>query len=126
LSVLMGILAIPFTGPTGLTAESDSGEPIPIAAGVIAIAETFRNCLTSPAAIGDRHAKAPRSTVEFSAQDREKCGPPMESASPVSTIGLTAGQKSAEGVVGHVVGKASEALRTERWRQPIGRAGNGG
>src|ERR1700737_4999927 len=40
--------------------------------------------------------------------------------------GLTAGQKSAEGVVGHVVGKASEALRTERWRQPIGRAGNGG
>jgi hypothetical protein len=40
LSVLMGILAIPFTGPTGLTAESDSGEPTPIAAGVIAIAET--------------------------------------------------------------------------------------
>src|SRR6266511_1154607 len=39
---------------------------------------------------------------------------------------LTAGQKSAEGVVGHVVGKASEALRTERWRQQIGRAGNGG
>jgi hypothetical protein len=25
--------------------------------------------------------------------------------------GLTAGQKSAEGIVGHVVGKASEALR---------------
>ena len=39
---------------------------------------------------------------------------------------LTAGQKSAEGVVGRVVGKASEALRTERWRQQIGRAGNGG
>src|SRR6266700_688444 len=39
---------------------------------------------------------------------------------------LTAEQKSAEGVVGHVVGKASEALRTERWRQQIGRAGNGG
>jgi hypothetical protein len=39
---------------------------------------------------------------------------------------LTAEQKSAEGVVGHVVGKASEALQTERWRQQIGRAGNGG
>ena len=38
---------------------------------------------------------------------------------------LIAGQKSAEGVLGHVVGKASEALRTERWRQQIGRAGNG-
>jgi len=41
---------------------------------------------------------------------------------------LTAGQKSAEGIVGHVVGKASEALRSrkgestdrpsrERWRK---------
>src|SRR5271169_3859223 len=40
--------------------------------------------------------------------------------------GLTAGQKSAEGVVGHVVGKASEALRTERWSQQIGRTGNDG
>ena len=28
---------------------------------------------------------------------------------------LTAGQKSAEGIVDQVVGKASEALRTERW-----------
>src|SRR3981189_3230022 len=36
---------------------------------------------------------------------------------------LTAGQKSAEGVLGHVVGKASEALRAERRRQQIGRAG---
>jgi hypothetical protein len=40
--------------------------------------------------------------------------------------GLITGQKSAEGILGHVVGKASEALRTERWRQRIGRAGNGG
>jgi len=29
---------------------------------------------------------------------------------------LIAAQKSAEGVVGHAVGKASEALQTERWR----------
>ena len=29
---------------------------------------------------------------------------------------LTAGQKSAEGVVGHDVGETSEALRSERWR----------
>ena len=38
---------------------------------------------------------------------------------------LTAGQKSAEGVLGEVVGKASEALQAERRSQQIGRAGNG-
>ena len=38
---------------------------------------------------------------------------------------LTAEQKSAEGVVGLAVGKASEALRSERWSQQIGQAGNG-
>src|SRR5712672_1585893 len=38
---------------------------------------------------------------------------------------LTAGQKSGEGVLGYVVGKASEALHAERRRQQIGRAGNG-
>ena len=37
---------------------------------------------------------------------------------------LTAEQKSAEGVVGLVVGKASEALRSERWSEQIGQAGN--
>ena len=36
LSVLIGILATPFTGPTGLTVGPDSGEPTPIAAGDIA------------------------------------------------------------------------------------------
>src|SRR5450755_2240097 len=39
---------------------------------------------------------------------------------------LTAGQKSAEGVLGYVVGKASEALHAERRSQQIGRAGNDG
>ena len=39
---------------------------------------------------------------------------------------LTAGQKSAEGILGHVVGEASEALQTERWSQQIGRTGNDG
>jgi hypothetical protein len=39
---------------------------------------------------------------------------------------LTAGQKSAEGIVGHVVGKVSEALRNRKGSQRIGRAGNGG
>jgi hypothetical protein len=39
---------------------------------------------------------------------------------------LTARQKSAEGVVGHVVGKASEALQCQKAEQQIGRAGNGG
>ncbi|MCM3902627.1 MAG: hypothetical protein ND866_13050, partial [Pyrinomonadaceae bacterium] len=33
---------------------------------------------------------------------------------------LTAGQKSAEGVIGHVVGKASEALRSRKAEQQIG------
>ena len=42
-----------------------------------------------------------------------------------SKDGLTAGQKSAEGIVGHVVGEASEALHAERRSQQIGRAGNG-
>jgi hypothetical protein len=37
---------------------------------------------------------------------------------------LTARQKSAEGVVGHVVGKASEALQGRKAEQQIGRAGN--
>src|SRR5665811_2536893 len=37
---------------------------------------------------------------------------------------LTAGQKSAEGVLGYVVGKASEALHAERRSQQIGRVGN--
>src|SRR5260370_26629336 len=37
---------------------------------------------------------------------------------------LTARQKSAEGVVGHVVGKAIEALQGRKVEQQIGRAGN--
>src|SRR6202790_1487920 len=40
--------------------------------------------------------------------------------------GLAAGQKSAEGILGHDLGKASEALDAERRSQQIGRAGNGG
>ena len=35
-SVLIDILVIPFMEPTGPMVESDSGEPTPIAAGVIA------------------------------------------------------------------------------------------
>ena len=38
---------------------------------------------------------------------------------------LTAEQKSAEGILGHAVGKASEALHAERRSQQIGQAGNG-
>ena len=34
-------------------------------------------------------------------------------------------QKSAEGIVGPGVGKASEALRSERWSEQIGQVGNG-
>ena len=39
---------------------------------------------------------------------------------------LTAGQKSAEGVLGQAVGKASEALQSRKAEQQIGRAGNDG
>jgi hypothetical protein len=44
----------------------------------------------------------------------------------LSKGGLTAGQKSAEGILGHDVGKASEALRMPKAEQWIGQAGNGG
>src|SRR5580700_7725432 len=37
---------------------------------------------------------------------------------------LTMSQKSAEGKVGHAVGKASEALQCRKAEQQIGRAGN--
>ena len=39
---------------------------------------------------------------------------------------LTAAQKSAEGIVGQAVGKASEALQGRKAEQQIGRAGNDG
>ena len=39
---------------------------------------------------------------------------------------LTAAQKSADGVVGRDVGKASEALQSRKAEQQIGRAGNDG
>jgi hypothetical protein len=39
---------------------------------------------------------------------------------------LTAEQKSAEGIVGQAVGKASEALQGRKAEQQIGRAGNDG
>jgi hypothetical protein len=39
---------------------------------------------------------------------------------------LTAAQESADGIVGHAVGKASEALHSRKAEQQIGRAGNGG
>jgi len=39
---------------------------------------------------------------------------------------LTAGQKSAEGILGKAVGKASEALQGRKAEQQIGQAGNDG
>jgi hypothetical protein len=39
---------------------------------------------------------------------------------------LTATQESADGIVGHAVGKASEALQGRKAEQRIGRAGNDG
>jgi len=37
---------------------------------------------------------------------------------------LTAEQKSAEGILGHDVGEASEALQCQKAEQQIGQAGN--
>ena len=50
---------------------------------------------------------------------------------PISELGEprgdpTAAQKSAEGIVGQAVGKASEALQCRKAEQQIGRAGNDG
>ena len=39
---------------------------------------------------------------------------------------LSAAQGSAEGIVGHALGKASEALQGRKAEQRIGRAGNDG
>ena len=44
----------------------------------------------------------------------------------LSKGGLTAGQKSAEGILGQAVGKASEALPSRKAEKQIGRAGNEG
>jgi len=46
-------------------------------------------------------------------------------AAELTSGDLAGRQKSAEGIVGHGVGKASEALRSERWSKQIGQAGNG-
>ena len=55
---------------------------------------------------------------------REICSVPRERLSvPRGT--LTAVQKSADGILGPDVGKASEALQSERRSQQIGQAGNG-
>src|SRR5207247_6506039 len=54
---------------------------------------------------------------------RESCFVPRKRLSPPQGR-LTAEQKSAEGIVGLAVGKASEALRSERWSEQIGQAGN--
>src|SRR5271156_5370057 len=44
----------------------------------------------------------------------------------LSEGGLIAEQKSAEGIVGHDVGKATEALQSRKAEQGIGQAGNDG
>jgi hypothetical protein len=56
---------------------------------------------------------------------REICSVSRERLRP-SRGSLTAEQKSAEGILDHDVGKASEALQSRKAEQQIGRAGNGG
>ena len=53
-----------------------------------------------------------------------RCVPSSELRAPRGD--LTAAQESAEGVVGQVVGEASEALQGRKAEQRIGRAGNDG
>ena len=59
-----------------------------------------------PATAHGRRLNLPREICSVSLR---RLGPPRD--------GLTAGQKSAEGVIGHVVGKASEALRDRKVEQ---------
>jgi len=59
-----------------------------------------------PATVHGRRLNLPREICSVSLR---RLGPPRD--------GLTAGQKSAEGVLGHVVGKVSEALRDRKVEQ---------
>jgi hypothetical protein len=59
-----------------------------------------------PATVHGRRLNLPREICSVSLR---RLGPPRD--------GLTAGQKSAEGVLGHVVGKVSEALRDRKAEQ---------
>jgi len=59
-----------------------------------------------PATVHGRRLNLPREICSVSLR---RLGPPRD--------GLIAGQKSAEGVLGHVVGKASEALRDRKVEQ---------
>jgi hypothetical protein len=59
-----------------------------------------------PATVHGRRLNLPREICSVSLR---RLGPPRD--------GLTAGQKSAEGVIGHVVGKASEALQDRKVEQ---------
>jgi hypothetical protein len=68
-----------------------------------------------PAAVHRRRLNLPQ---EICAVSRRRLRP--------SRGGLTAAQKSAEGVVGHDVGKAREALQCRKAEQQIGRTGNDG
>ena len=68
-----------------------------------------------PATVHGRRLNLPQ---EICAVSRRRLRP--------SRGGLTAAQKSAEGVVGHDVGKASEALQCRKAEQQIGRTGNDG
>ena len=56
---------------------------------------------------------------------REIC-PMSPQATGAAAGNLIVGQKSAEGIVGHGVGKAREALQYRKVEQQIGRVGNGG
>ena len=70
-------------------------------------------------------------SVDSAAVHRRRLSLPQEICSAslrrlrLSKGSLTAGQKSAEGILGHDVGKASEALRSRKAEQWIGQAGNG-
>ena len=67
-----------------------------------------------PAVVHRRRLSLPREICSVSSQRRLRG----------SRGRLTAGQKSAEGVIGQAVGKASEALQGRKAAQQIGRSGN--
>src|SRR5678816_3935663 len=71
-------------------------------------------------------------SVDSAAVHRRRLNLPQEICSVslrrlrLSKGGLTAEQKSAEGILGHDVGKVREALQCRKAEQWIGRAGNDG
>ena len=86
--------------------EPDTGASVGRAGNVLRSPYPSRTRGVDPATVHGRRLNLPREICSVSLR---RLGPPRD--------GLTAGQKSAEGVLSHVVGKVSEALRDRKVEQ---------